>query len=393
MSETNTNTIVRGNAAMLILTLDAVDASGAPISFEIDPDKWTVKVKTTLQQEILPINEVEGNVVKCDIPANLLRNGRYSVEAYSDKNRFATSNAFTVVEYSAEANLPEGAEIQEEEAAVQITMTMAAGAGTSDYEELSNKPKINGVELLGDKTASQLGLLAESAMQQEQEARASADTQLQTAISTEASARQSQDSQLSNAISTEQAERETADNLINENVAKKLEKRNFNDTAYTFSQFKGWLSDANAGTGQPSCCGVVKFAAGECPIKREATVALQCHFTWLCEKQDGSASAYGSCQLYPADFSSTNWGVVQRVNNTWNDIQLYYGNIDGMAHIWTAANNFTGGLRKNGNDVLTVANVQDNLTSTATNIPLSANQGRVLNSKIVQLEAAIEALR
>ena len=32
------------------------------------------------------------------------------------------------------------------------------GGGTTDYEQLTNKPKVNGVELSGDKSASQLGL-------------------------------------------------------------------------------------------------------------------------------------------------------------------------------------------------------------------------------------------
>lgn len=32
------------------------------------------------------------------------------------------------------------------------------GGGTSDYPKLSNKPQINGVELLGNKTSDDLGL-------------------------------------------------------------------------------------------------------------------------------------------------------------------------------------------------------------------------------------------
>lgn len=31
--------------------------------------------------------------------------------------------------------------------------------GTDDYEELENKPKINGVELIGDKSLSDLGIV------------------------------------------------------------------------------------------------------------------------------------------------------------------------------------------------------------------------------------------
>jgi len=35
------------------------------------------------------------------------------------------------------------------------------GGGTTDYEQLTNKPKVNGVELSGDKSSSQLGLQSE----------------------------------------------------------------------------------------------------------------------------------------------------------------------------------------------------------------------------------------
>lgn len=35
------------------------------------------------------------------------------------------------------------------------------GGGTSNYNELANKPKINSVTLSGDKTAGDLGLLGE----------------------------------------------------------------------------------------------------------------------------------------------------------------------------------------------------------------------------------------
>lgn len=35
---------------------------------------------------------------------------------------------------------------------------VALPAGTSNYEDLENKPKINGVELIGDKTNEELGI-------------------------------------------------------------------------------------------------------------------------------------------------------------------------------------------------------------------------------------------
>lgn len=38
------------------------------------------------------------------------------------------------------------------------------GGGTSDYEALDNKPQVNGVELIGDKTLAELGIASESAL-------------------------------------------------------------------------------------------------------------------------------------------------------------------------------------------------------------------------------------
>ena len=39
------------------------------------------------------------------------------------------------------------------------------GSGTDDYDELSNRPKIEGVTLTGNKTASDLGLLKDVEVQ------------------------------------------------------------------------------------------------------------------------------------------------------------------------------------------------------------------------------------
>ena len=41
-------------------------------------------------------------------------------------------------------------------------MKTGGGGGTTDYRALSNKPKINGVELTGDKTSEELGIISGS---------------------------------------------------------------------------------------------------------------------------------------------------------------------------------------------------------------------------------------
>jgi len=55
------------------------------------------------------------------------------------------------------ANLPEPV-TREEIFLKAIADNGGGGGGTTDYESVTNKPKVNGVELSGDKSASQLGL-------------------------------------------------------------------------------------------------------------------------------------------------------------------------------------------------------------------------------------------
>ena len=128
MSEVN-NIIVRGNKAQMLLTLDAVDKEGQPIEYEIDPSEWTVRVQSRYLRMSIPITEVEGNTITCVIAANELSSGNYSVEAYSSDNRFAARNAFKVVDYSEDALMPAGVEIEEEVAPVTITMMLSAAGG------------------------------------------------------------------------------------------------------------------------------------------------------------------------------------------------------------------------------------------------------------------------
>ena len=40
------------------------------------------------------------------------------------------------------------------------TQIYTPGAGSNDYNELINRPKINGIELIGDKTLEELGVEA-----------------------------------------------------------------------------------------------------------------------------------------------------------------------------------------------------------------------------------------
>ena len=71
-------------------------------------------------------------------------------------------------------------------------------------------------------------------------------------------------------------------------LAVRVQIINRNDAEYTAGAFRGWLA-----YGQPSSEGIVKFAAGQCPLYTTATVALQCWYKWMAENQDGTNSDNG----------------------------------------------------------------------------------------------------
>ena len=165
-------------------------------------------------------------------------------------------------------------------------------------------------------------------------------------------------------------------------LGNRLKKQNKNDAEYTFTQFKGWLSDGATKKGQPSCCGIVKFAKHQCPIL-DANVVLQCNFIWLSEKQDGTDSNHGVCLLYPADFTSSNWGGVQRVNTAWKDPWMFTMDITKSDNSWSGNNNFTGNLKSNGNDVM---RKRINLNEESVTIEqLDANKDYVFNAPVALL--------
>ena len=146
-------------------------------------------------------------------------------------------------------------------------------------------------------------------------------------------------------------------NSLNE----RLKRIDFSSSACTFNQFKDWLTNATAGTGQPSCFGIVKFEKNQNPIF-VYNLVLQCFFVWLSDKQDGTSASVGTLRLWPADYTSSIWGITQRTANTWKPLVKFYGDIDSAQHTWSASNNFIGGLKKNGVDVATVNDVSQAIT-------------------------------
>lgn len=88
--------------------------------------------------------------VKSDDNITLKQNGNNSVSM--DTNEPDAASLETVTPFRASLRL--------DETKVRFNVRESGGpGGTSDYEELENKPEINGVELIGDKNATELGLM------------------------------------------------------------------------------------------------------------------------------------------------------------------------------------------------------------------------------------------
>ncbi|MCF0185655.1 MAG: hypothetical protein HUJ98_04095, partial [Bacteroidaceae bacterium] len=184
-----------------------------------------------------------------------------------------------------------------------------------------------------------------------------------------------------------------------DSIGMKVSIKNKNDQAYVFTTFKGWLSDATAESGQPSCQGVVKFAAHQCPLS-DYTAPLQCKFQWMAATETGGNSPFGMIILWPYDFTSSTWCIVQRVNNSWKDPVMFVNNITSANNTWTGTNNFTGTLQKNGvniattNDLTSKENTSNKTTtisaqSTDTQYPSALGVYNYVENKIGEIEQAL----
>lgn len=116
---------------------------------------------------------------------------------------------------------------------IQVEQEMIEVVAYRSYNRLDDKPQINGVELVGNKTSSDLGITAqiESAVNSEAQARAQADNTLQGKIDTEKLARQQADSTLQGNIDAEETARKAADKDIQDVLDGETLARQNADTA------------------------------------------------------------------------------------------------------------------------------------------------------------------
>ncbi len=114
------------------------------------------------------------------------------------------------------------------------------GGGTTDYEELTNKPKINDVELVGNKTSADLylagsaDLVATNAkLTNEITTRGAKDDELKASIESEATTRETNDKTLETAIETEESKRIDADLVLQNHIDAEAKSRADADTSLT----------------------------------------------------------------------------------------------------------------------------------------------------------------
>ena len=112
------------------------------------------------------------------------------------------------------------------------------GGGTTDYEELMNKPKINDVELVGNKTSADLylagsaDLVATNAkLTNEITTRGAKDDELKASIESEATTRETNDKTLETAIETEESKRIDADLVLQNHIDAEAKSRADADTS------------------------------------------------------------------------------------------------------------------------------------------------------------------
>lgn len=153
--------IVRGNDFTLKIPVEVqtgVDASGNPIISDFDFTGADVSVNIVNTPFA---HTVEGNFII--VPISDLGNGTYDVEILVKKDgnmRSMKRAQFKIVESNEESDLsaPVEFDIEIHQLDAHILVGDSPGSGTTDYNQLDNRPKINNVTLSGNKTLEELGI-------------------------------------------------------------------------------------------------------------------------------------------------------------------------------------------------------------------------------------------
>ena len=165
--------IVRGNDFTLKIPVDiqtGVDESGKPIVYPLDLAGYDVGV--VIRNQFSRLNDVlfniEGSTILIDIDGTKISNGIYDVEIKVKKDnnmRSMKRKQFRIVESNEESNLSPDAEFSVEihQLYAQTLVDYGSGGseGVTDYNRLSNRPKIAGTVLTGNLSLRDLSIQPE----------------------------------------------------------------------------------------------------------------------------------------------------------------------------------------------------------------------------------------
>lgn len=250
------------------------------------------------------------------------------------------------------------------------TIVYKGGSGTINYEDLTNKPQINGVELVGNKSGSGLKLANSTELTAETTARKDADDTLQNHIDAERTARESGDASLASRLATKQDVLTAGENItikgatisasFDRNVILNASDANYPADTPTII-YPGYLETGTYAVGTANHTSAFVYTTetiGDVDAVTQIIVGEP--FT----NRSG-------LEVKPITYvNAGSIGVPPFVN--------FYASTTGAS---------TG-------DVIKGTMVADNLTTTINPnwVALSANQGKILNDKIGNIQTVLEAI-
>lgn len=109
------------------------------------------------------ISNLESNAITTSTLGSALTSGHYNISLFANDSAYVTSSALatalaTKQDTLTTANAGTNVTITTVGGVLKINATGGGGGGTTDYNALSNRPQINGVTLVGNQTATTLGL-------------------------------------------------------------------------------------------------------------------------------------------------------------------------------------------------------------------------------------------
>lgn len=322
------------------------------------------------------------------------------------------------------------------------TIVYKGGSGTNDYEELTNKPQINGITLVGNKSGSDLKLANSTELTAETTAREDADDALQNNIDSEVTARKTADTTLQRNIDAEATARAEADEALTTNLNAETTARKAGDveikTAVEVEEDARISADITlqnhidaeetarvAGDASLTSKLATKqdiLTAGENITIDGATISASFDRNIILNASDANYPADAPTKIYPG-YLETGTYAVDTANHTSAFVYTTetIGDVDAVTQIIVGepftnrsglevrpvtyvnagsigvppfVNFYASTTGASTGDIIKGTMVADNLTTTINPnwVALSANQGKILNDKIGDIQTVLEAI-